>query len=160
MRYIALLSVAVSTVLFAGCQRSQTSLAEKKPEPTNTVAASSAPSESNASAKSNSSLDAVVAAPNNHKIVLENDRVRVLEVTVQPGEKEPLHEHRWASVLYVQAKDKIRDYNADGKVIYDTENDPNPKKAPYTVWMEPQKAHAIENLSEQPLRLIRVELKK
>lgn len=30
-------------------------------------------------------LDATVAAPQNHKVVLENERVRVLEVTVQPG---------------------------------------------------------------------------
>ncbi|HEY8560074.1 MAG TPA: hypothetical protein VIL74_06835 [Pyrinomonadaceae bacterium] len=157
MRYIALLSVAISAQFLVGCHQSQAASAEKEPEPTGTVVA--APT-SNDPAKWNASLDAVAAAPNNHKIVLENDRVRVLEVTVQPGEKEPLHEHRWASVLYVQAKDKIRDYNADGKVTYDTEKDPNPKKAPYTIWMEPQSAHAIENLSKEPLRLIRVELKK
>ena len=31
-------------------------------------------------------LDAVIAAPNNHKILMENDIVRVMEVTVAPGE--------------------------------------------------------------------------
>jgi hypothetical protein len=31
------------------------------------------------------SLDAVVEAPGNHRVILENDRVRVLDVTVQPG---------------------------------------------------------------------------
>ncbi len=29
---------------------------------------------------------------------------RVLEVTVRPGEKEPLHMHRWSSVMYVMAE--------------------------------------------------------
>jgi hypothetical protein len=30
-------------------------------------------------------LDAVVAAPNSHRVVFENDQVRVLEVTLAPG---------------------------------------------------------------------------
>ena len=68
-------------------------------------------------------LDAVVAAPGNHRVVLENDFVRVLEVTVLPGEKEPLHWHRMPSVIYVIAKDDIQDLAADGKVMYDTKTD-------------------------------------
>ena len=106
------------------------------------------------------SLDAVVAAPDNHKIVLENDDVRVLDVTVRPGEREKVHGHKLRSVLYVISEGEIRDYDADGKVIYETKTDPNPMKAPYTVWMEPQAPHAVENLSKEPLRLIRVELKR
>ena len=39
-------------------------------------------------------LDAVRAARNNHKILLENDQVRVLEVYLAPEEKEPLHHHK------------------------------------------------------------------
>ena len=106
------------------------------------------------------SLDAVAAAPQNHKIVLENERVRVLEVTVRPGEKEPLHMHRMPSVMYVMAEDNIRDYDADGRLLYDTRTDKAPLKAPYTVWMEPQAPHRVENLSKKPLRLLRVELKQ
>jgi len=44
---------------------------------------------------------AVIAAPRNHKILLENDNVRVLDVTIAPGETEPVHFHRWPSVLYI-----------------------------------------------------------
>lgn len=106
------------------------------------------------------SLDAVVAAAQNHKVVLENERVRVLEVTVRPGEKEPLHMHRMPSVLYVMAEDNIRDYDAEGKLLYDSRRDKPPGKTPYTVWMEPQAPHWVENLSKKPLRLLRVELKK
>jgi len=86
--------------------------------------------------------------------------VRVLEVMVQPGEKEPVHAHKWSSVLYVMEEENIRDYDADGNLLYDTKTDKNPMKTPYTIWMEPQAPHPVENLSKKPLRLMRVELKQ
>jgi len=46
------------------------------------------------------SLDALVAAPNFHRVLFENERVRVLEVTVPPHQREPVHTHRWPRVLY------------------------------------------------------------
>ena len=106
------------------------------------------------------SLDATVAAPQNHKVVLENERVRVLEVTVQPGEREPVHGHKWPSVMYVMAEDIIRDYDRDGNLLYDSRTDNARMKTPYTVWMPPQAPHSVENLSKTPLRLLRVELKQ
>ncbi len=44
-------------------------------------------------------LDAVIAAPGNHKVLFENDRLRVLEVILEPDEEEPVHHHRWPSVF-------------------------------------------------------------
>ena len=105
-------------------------------------------------------LDATVAAPQNHKVVLENERVRVLEVTVQPGEREPVHGHKWPSVMYVMAEDLIRDYDRDGKLLYDSSTDKARMKTPYTIWMPPQAPHSVENLSKTPVRLLRVELKQ
>lgn len=107
------------------------------------------------------SLDAVIAAPNNHKVLLENERVRVLEVTVRPGEKELLHAHRWPSVLYVYSSGDFLDYNGEGKVVFDSRLAKPPLKYPATLWMEPQPPHSVQNLSQKiPIRLIRVELKK
>ncbi len=37
--------------------------------------------------------DAVKVAPHVHKIVLENEKVRVLESTLKPGEKTEMHSH-------------------------------------------------------------------
>jgi quercetin dioxygenase-like cupin family protein len=105
-------------------------------------------------------LDATVAAPQNHKVLLENERVRVLEVTVQPGEREPVHGHKWPSVMYVMAEDLIRDYDSEGKLLYDSRTDKARMKTPYTIWMPPQAPHSVENLSKTPLRLLRVELKQ
>ena len=47
-------------------------------------------------------LDAVKAAPEIHKVIFENEHVRVLEVTVPPHSKEPIHAHCWPSTLYIQ----------------------------------------------------------
>jgi hypothetical protein len=44
-------------------------------------------------------LDAVVAAPKHHKVIFENERLRVLEVTLEPNDEEPIHHHRWPSVF-------------------------------------------------------------
>lgn len=44
--------------------------------------------------------DALGAAPENRRLLFENDEVRVLEGTVKPGVHEPLHAHRYPSVLY------------------------------------------------------------
>ena len=37
--------------------------------------------------------DAVTVAPHIYKVVLENDRVRVLEVRAKPGDRTELHSH-------------------------------------------------------------------
>ena len=160
MKYTCFLSFLLIFV-FVGCNQSQSQSAESNPAASSTVQSQqSAKPYPNNPATWDDSLDAVVAAPKNHKVVLENDKVRVLEVTVQPGEREPVHAHKWSSVLYVMEEENIRDYDADGNVIYDTKTDKNPMKTPYTIWMEPQAPHSVENLSKKPLRLMRVELKQ
>jgi hypothetical protein len=63
-------------------------------------------------------------------------------------------------VMYVMAEDLIRDYDRDGKLLYDSRTDKARSKTPYTIWMPPQAPHSVENLSKTPLRLLRVELKQ
>jgi hypothetical protein len=46
--------------------------------------------------------DAVSAAPQNHKVILENDTVRVLEATVPLHSREVPHTHFWPSVFFEQ----------------------------------------------------------
>jgi hypothetical protein len=60
-------------------------------------------------------LDAVVAAPANHKILFENDQLRVLEVTLEPDAEEPTHHHRWHSVFVLdQVQGPVHDRAPDG----------------------------------------------
>ena len=45
------------------------------------------------------SLDAPLAAPRNHTILFENEKVRILETRVLPGHSVPVLTHRWPCVL-------------------------------------------------------------
>jgi len=105
-------------------------------------------------------LDAVIAAPDNHKTLLENEIVRMLEVTVAPGEVEPLHHHRWPSVLYIQSAGDFIDLDAQGNTIFDTRKLDTPLQFPLTMWKESEAPHSVVNLSDDTtIRLIRVEIK-
>jgi hypothetical protein len=53
-------------------------------------------------------LDAVVAAPRSHRVLFENERTRVLEVMIGPGQRELTHTHRWPSVMMVNRPARIR----------------------------------------------------
>lgn len=60
-------------------------------------------------------FDAATAAPKHHKIIYENDKLRVLEVTLEPQDEEPLHHHRWPSVFVLDSlNDQVRDISPDG----------------------------------------------
>jgi hypothetical protein len=48
------------------------------------------------------STDAVAAAPSHHKVIFENDAVRVLEARVPLHSMEPPHTHPWPSVFFEQ----------------------------------------------------------
>jgi hypothetical protein len=106
-------------------------------------------------------MDAVIAAPKNHKVLLENESVRVLEVTLLPGETEPVHCHKWHSVLYIESAGDFIDRDGAGNILMDTRKLPTPLKFPMTMYKEPEAPHSVENLSKTiTLRLIRVEMKK
>jgi hypothetical protein len=106
------------------------------------------------------SLDAVIAAPNSHRILLENDRVRVLEVTIPPHAKEPVHTHRWPSVMYMDVPSKFRYFDGDGKAQFESGWDSRAEMKPTTMWFKPEEPHSVENLTDIPYHAIRVELKK
>jgi hypothetical protein len=110
-------------------------------------------------------LDAVVAAPANHKVLFENDHLRVLEVNLAPGEEEPTHHHRWRSVFVLdQVQGPVHDLAPDG-----TQLPPNRDimKAIHAwdgqgclvVEMAPQPAGRVFNASGKPIHGVRVEMK-
>jgi hypothetical protein len=39
-------------------------------------------------------LDAVAAAPQHHRVLYEDELIRVVSVSIDPGMQEPLHHHR------------------------------------------------------------------
>ena len=60
-------------------------------------------------------LDAVIAAPKHHKVLFESERLRVLEITLEPNDEEPVHHHRWPSVfVFDQVQGPVHDFAPDG----------------------------------------------
>jgi quercetin dioxygenase-like cupin family protein len=57
--------------------------------------------------------DVFQVAPNNARLLLENERVRVFEFSAKPGFKEPQHSHP-AHVVYVVKGGKVRFTAPDG----------------------------------------------
>jgi hypothetical protein len=51
------------------------------------------------------------------------------------------------------------DHDASGKVLLDTRELEAPLTFPMTMWKDPEAPHSVENLSDKPLHLVRVELK-
>jgi hypothetical protein len=92
---------------------------------------------------------------------LENDKVRVLEVTLLPGETENLHHHQWPSALYVQEAGDFVDYDGNGNVVFDSRTLPEPMTFPMTMYKNPEAPHYVVNLSDsKTIKLIRVEMKQ
>src|ERR1700690_2798321 len=76
------------------------------------------------------SLDALVAAPVHHKLVLENERVRVLDTHIPAGDIVPVHTHRWPAVYYtISGGDFVRRDRHDN-VLFDSRLQANPDDVP------------------------------
>ena len=94
--------------------------------------------------------DAATVTPKVVKVKLENDRVRVLEYTSDPGDKEALHSHP-AFVVYVVTGGTLRITTPDGK------SDDVEFKAGDIRWRDPV-THSTENIGKTQLHAIIVEL--
>jgi predicted metal-dependent enzyme (double-stranded beta helix superfamily) len=108
------------------------------------------------------SFDAVVAAPDSHHILLEDDTIRVLRVEVAPGQTEPVHDHRWPSVMYFQSPQPITYivYKlVDGRPVEVERMDAPAFEASKTVRGEPEGLHAVKNRGSAPFVAVRVEFK-
>jgi hypothetical protein len=80
------------------------------------------------------SMDAQNAAPKNHKVLFENDHVLLLEVTIEPGETENMHGHKWPSIFaYDAVQPKLNNHTLvdDGRQLVGREFEDKD-------WYEPQ----------------------
>ena len=102
-------------------------------------------------------MDGVLAAPGSHQVLIDNDRVRVLEVSIGPAHREPEHTHRRPRRMIVDGPARIR-YYAQGSLEFES-----PPGAPATgvkvSSMAPEGPHSVENIDDRPYHAIRVELK-
>ena len=106
------------------------------------------------------SHDAAVAAPHHHKILLENEAVRVFETRIAAGERTPVHSHSWPATLYVVSWSDFVRYDPAGKVLLDSRTMTSKPQPGAALWSEPVGPHYIHNVGTSELLVIAVELKR
>ena len=106
------------------------------------------------------SLDAVIAAPDHHKLLFENECVRVLEVRIAPGALVPVHTHRWRASIYVAKQSDFIRRDGDGNLLFDSRTMGPPPSKPVAQWTPPLPPHSIENIGAHEILLISTELKE
>ena len=96
-------------------------------------------------------LDPVVVAGDTHKVALENEFVRILDVHVPPGKVEPRHRHPHGMSVYFTDWDVKA--TVDGK-----KPEIHHRKAGTFAWSEAI-VHEIENVGKTEGHILRIELK-
>lgn len=109
--------------------------------------------------KDSDALDALVAAPQHHKLLFENESVRVLDTCIGPGETTALHTHRWPGTLYILCWSDFVRRDQHGAVILDSRTT-TAIPAGTALSSPPLELHTLENVGESELRVIAVELKR
>jgi mannose-6-phosphate isomerase-like protein (cupin superfamily) len=104
-------------------------------------------------------LDAMVAAPDHHAILLENEQVRVLDTRLAPGERTPVHMHASSAALYVMSWSDFLRRDREGNIVVDSRSWDRQPAVGEALWLPPLPAHSVENIGTAELRLIAVELK-
>ena len=105
------------------------------------------------------SMDALVAAPRHHTLLFQNERVRVLDTRIAPGDTVPVHTHRWPSALYVLSWSDFVRRDGHGKVLVDSRDAGAMSEPPKVLFAAPMPPHTLENVGQAELRVINVELK-
>lgn len=100
----------------------------------------------------NSDIDALKVSPENFKLLLENDHVRVLEYTLKPGTRDITHTHPpKASYIISGGQLKVHFENGDSSIFDD--------KAGTTSWMDHVGKHWVENIGTTEIKIILTEVK-
>jgi hypothetical protein len=110
--------------------------------------------------------DAVTAAPYSHRVLFEDEHVRVLDIRLPPGASEPVHIHALPSVIFGEtggdggAKFLYTEYRwMNGEFIKVSQNEIEPTAGSRSVWTGPEGPHAITNIGPVGVQFTRVEIK-
>jgi hypothetical protein len=104
-------------------------------------------------------LDAVIAGERNHVVIYEDSEIRLLSVTVMPGEVEVAHHHRWSSVIVYDRPTRSENRDAKGNLLPPKKPAGDKPELPRVIRIPPEAAHSVTNFDTVPLHLIRVEFK-
>ena len=97
------------------------------------------------------SQDPVKVDPKHHKVELDNAQVRVLRITIAPGEKTPAHDHPAGMAIFLtDAQNRV-------SPVGGTANEEPRKRG--EVQALPANKHTVENIGKTPAEIILVEFK-
>jgi quercetin dioxygenase-like cupin family protein len=96
-------------------------------------------------------MDPLQADPEMYKLKFENDRVRVMEVTFQPGQSIPEHSHP-DHFVFVEQGGQLKITKSDGSIM-DAD-----LKAGDVVWIDSE-THSAVNTGSSEVKLLVTELK-
>ncbi len=103
-------------------------------------------------------LDALIAAPEHHILLFENETVRVLDTCIAPGETTRLHSHRWPATLYILSWSEFVRRDENGAIILDSRTFHAVAQGS-ALWSPPLEPHTLENVGTTDFHVIAVELK-
>ena len=104
-------------------------------------------------------LDGLIAAPDHHTVLFENDAVRVIETIVRSGDTTPIHTHP-KTLMYVVSGSQFIRRSDSGEVMVDTREEGESFVMPSVIWSDGVPPHVIENPAEEDLIVIGVELNR
>lgn len=100
-------------------------------------------------------LDGPTAAPASHRVLLDEGDVRVLEVIIRAGHREPEHTHRHPSVMIVDRPARLRYYDEaqSGVDIAPPANETGPRAQ----LLASEGPHSVENVDDHNYHAFRIE---
>jgi len=104
-------------------------------------------------------LDALIAAPDNHTLLFENEFVRVLDTIIIPGETTPLHTHCWPGAFYVLSWSDFVRRDQNGNIMVDSRKIESLATPPQVLWLDSLPPHTLENVGTAEIHGISVEIK-
>ncbi len=104
-------------------------------------------------------LDGPIAAPDHHRVVFENDRVRVVETVIRAGDTTPLHTHLVPHLLIFTSGSQFVRRDAEGAVMFDTRLQDPDFAIPAHSWNDGTGPHTLENLGPDDILATATELK-
>jgi len=89
--------------------------------------------------------DAVAIAPDTHKVLIDNDTIRILDVNLPAGSREPAHSQAWPAILIIDtprpgAPTEVRNFQSR--------------------WQEPGARDQGGNTAKTPVHFLEIDLKK
>ena len=107
----------------------------------------------------NHDFDAVKAAGNHHRILFENESVRVLEVIIPPGETTKFHSHPMPGVFITIQPATRESRNLDGELLKTTKREDFDPTQP-AQWREGSDTPVSVTVTDSiAMKVIRVEMK-